>query len=182
MSEQSISVDGRVLGKLRMISVFLRRGQAGRNRSVERAMLRQMPPFRGLPEPRGFAATTYAFRTDAWEAFDGFRRLDRRVLRSFAIDPCPQADFNGADLLYFASLQSFVDRAEWAWFRYADPVAVTRQRHLFFYGNIELGDTLDIRLCGVTRGSRHCAHWCEIIRQSDGARIADVMTERLLAG
>jgi probable biosynthetic protein (TIGR04099 family) len=91
--------------------------------------------------------------------------------------PCPNTDFNGADLLYFASFQAFVDRAEWQRHRFAEPPVIA-SRSLFYYGNVDVGDMLSVRVIGESEDGRGIRHWTEVRRQSDGMKIADVTTEK----
>jgi probable biosynthetic protein (TIGR04098 family) len=56
-----------------------------------------------------------------------------------AIDPCPGQNFNGADFLYVATCPAFVDRADWAFFRPAQPLATTRRPDIVYRGNIDPG-------------------------------------------
>jgi probable biosynthetic protein (TIGR04099 family) len=91
--------------------------------------------------------------------------------------PCPNSDFNGADFLYFASFQAFVDRAEWQWRRFDEP-PVTASRSLFYYGNVDVGDTLSVRAIGHAEDEHGIRHWTEVRRKSDGMKIADVTTDK----
>jgi probable biosynthetic protein (TIGR04099 family) len=91
--------------------------------------------------------------------------------------PCPNSDFNGADFLYFASFQAFVDRAEWQWRRFDEPPVVA-SRSLFYYGNVDVGDTLSVRVVGSAEDEHGIRHWTEVHRKSDGMKIADVTTEK----
>jgi len=91
--------------------------------------------------------------------------------------PCPNNDFNGADFLYFASFQSFVDRAEWQRHRFAEP-PVTAKRSLHFYGNVNVGDGLDVVVVGEREDGQGITHWSEVRRGSDNQKIADVITEK----
>ncbi|PMX90526.1 hypothetical protein C1X54_39295, partial [Pseudomonas sp. GW460-13] len=61
------------------------------------------------------------FRCGDWRTHLGLDQARHRVCHTAEYLPCPCNDFNGADLLYFASFQAMVDRAEWQWRRDADP-------------------------------------------------------------
>jgi hypothetical protein len=59
-------------------------------------------------------------------------------------------------------------------------IARTRRRDLFYYGNADLGERLEVILC-AKRGGRvaddaEFHHWCRIYRQIDQSLIADVFT------
>lgn len=178
-SRQRVRVGGRICAEIEMISVFLRRTVAGRNRSVVRAP----PSVEGCVAPAAdgdqeLVASAYALRTGTWRHHAGFEREARASLRLHRLDPCPRADFNGAGFLYFASFQAFLDRAEWAWFREAAPVSQTRHREIFYFGNIELGETVRVELCGVRESADGSAHWCRVMREVDGSTIAEAFTRR----
>jgi probable biosynthetic protein (TIGR04099 family) len=91
--------------------------------------------------------------------------------------PCPNNDFNGADFLYFASFQSFVDRAEWQRHRFAEPPVIA-SRALHFYGNVNVGDVLSVQVVGERECGQGLTHWSEVRRGSDNLKIADVVTEK----
>jgi probable biosynthetic protein (TIGR04099 family) len=177
MSQHRLSVRGRDIGEIVMTSVFVKRTEAGRNRSIARVDVPGLPPVRPAPDFVDDAAMVAALRRDQWNAHLGFVRADAATLDRFVIDPCPAQDFNGADFLYFASFQAFVDRTEWAFFR-PDPRISTRHRDLVFHGNIEPGDRVAVLLRAVRRGKATIGHWCAIERESDAAPLADVFTLR----
>lgn len=174
-SQITVTLDGRAMAEVEMTSIFLRRAIPGRNGSVERAFV-QNPCTLSLGVARD--ATAHALRNGAWQEHMGFQREQRQRLNSFAFDPSPHDEFNGADFLYFASFQSAVDRAEWAWLRQEEPLMTTLRRDIVFQGNIELGDRLELHLCGVVEQDSRLTHWIEICRESDGSRIAEAMTVR----
>jgi probable biosynthetic protein (TIGR04098 family) len=90
--------------------------------------------------------------------------------------PVPQADFNGAGLLYFASYPVIVDRAEWEWRPVEDALALTTaRREVFFFGNVNPGDQVDVAVhdAHVPGELRHTA---ALFRVSDGRLIAEVST------
>ncbi len=179
-SVQTITVEGRPVATLTLLSIFLRRADAGDNRSVLRALPHPCPPMLAdAGSDTSLAPLCQRFRRQDWREHRGFHRADRQELASVAIDPCPHGDFNGAGFLYFASFQSILDRAEWALFRDVSANAVTTDRDLFYHGNINPGDRLTVRLCGERRdGASSLSHWFEIRRDSDDARIADGFTTK----
>jgi probable biosynthetic protein (TIGR04099 family) len=178
-SRHCIANDGRALATLSMISTFVRRTEAGNNRSVARAVFERL------------IGDTAPMSQDAMEMMEAAKRLRRARLDGIAdckpVDderrasvvflPCPNNDFNGADFLYFASFQSFVDRAEWQVHRFEHP-PVLASRDVFFHGNINVGDELQITFARSSMDRFRLAHWCEVFRVSDGQKIADVVTEK----
>jgi probable biosynthetic protein (TIGR04099 family) len=182
MSVHEIAVRGRVLGEVVMTSLFVKRMEAGRNRSIARVEVAGLPPVVSSREFADYQDTVAALRRDSWKEHLGFARADAAALDRLVLDPCPAQDFNGADFLYFSSFQAFVDRAEWAFFRPLDPRTTTRRRDIVYHGNIEPGDRVVVLLRGRRRDPGGVDHWCRIERESDAAPIADVFTLRQFSG
>jgi probable biosynthetic protein (TIGR04099 family) len=177
MSVHRLAVRGRSVGEVVMTSVFVKRMQAGLNRSIARVEVSGLPPVEPAPEFAGYAAMVAAMRRGHWAEHLGFIRADAAALDRLVIDPCPAQDFNGADFLYFSSFQAFVDRAEWAFLR-PNPRVTTRRRDIVYHGNIEPGDRVAIVLRAVRRGAGTLGHWCGIAREGDAAPLADIFTLR----
>lgn len=172
-------------GTIEMLSAFVRRDRPGSNHRVHRARPGGVADD-GELAGSSLLATAAAqlveagrqFRAGEWQR-DGFRPDERRVLGEFLFLPCPSADFNGAGFLYCASFQAIVERAEWHWFRQPQ-AAPTLRREIHFFGNLEVGDAVLIRLCGERRNGRSMVHWSDITRASDGKTIAQVVTSKSL--
>jgi probable biosynthetic protein (TIGR04099 family) len=162
-----------------MISVFLRRMVNGSNRAVERGAVverGEVPLDRRSAAALGLVRVARLLRSnEPWE-HRGFQRTGRETLARHRFAPCPRNDFNGAEFLYFASFQAIVDRAEWAWWGDGESSIVSRE--IYFHGNIDVGETLSVVLCGLRQGASRLAHWCEVVRDGDGQKIADVFTLR----
>lgn len=167
-------------GGVTMLSTFIRRTRERDNRSVVRAM----PTVAGnwtsaapseVATQLGLMARR--FRNGDWGQYLGLRQERDRVSHSVDFLPCPYNDFNGADLLYFASFQAIVDRAEWQWRRPVDPPTLS-QRDLFFHGNVNVGEALELTFSALREDDEGMAHWCEIRRQADGEKIADIVTRK----
>ncbi|MGO3406888.1 Pnap_2097 family protein [Marinomonas sp.] len=110
----------------------------------------------------------------------------------FVYQPCPYADFNGADFLYFAQFQAVMDRAER--FFQSDLQALnhisernsmalwqTVERTICYYGNINLDDGLEANLYAMPsadQDSSLLSHCGRLYRQSDHALIANVITRK----
>jgi probable biosynthetic protein (TIGR04099 family) len=182
MSVHRLAVRGRGVGEIVMTSVFVKRMQAGLNRSIARVEVSGLPPVETVPECADYAAGVAALRRGHWAEHFGFARANADALDRLVVDPCPAQDFNGADFLYFSSFQAFVDRAEWAFFRPVNPRATTRRRDIVYHGNIEPGDRVVVVLRAVRRGDSELGHWCRIERESDSSPLADVFTMRRDAG
>jgi probable biosynthetic protein (TIGR04099 family) len=178
MSVHEVGVRGRPLGEIVMTSLFVKRMEEGRNRSIARVEVPGLPPVVASREFADYQETVAALRRDSWNEHLGFVRADAPVLDRFVVDPCPAQDFNGADFLYFSSFQAFVDRAEWAFFRPLDPRTTTRRRDIVYHGNIEPGDRVAVVLRGRRLDVGGVDHWCRLERESDAMPIADVFTSR----
>jgi probable biosynthetic protein (TIGR04099 family) len=134
--------------------------------------------------------------TELWRLARGMRCRQRDKhydfdLRSlseeswFGFRPCPRHDFNGAGFLCFASFQSIVDRAHWS--RATDDETATqpRSRDVFYYGNIDVGDSVRVIRAGkrvgpARRSGRDIGIWDKIIREADGETIAEVFTRKII--
>ena len=167
---------GNEIVDLSMSSAFVTRGEARSNRAVARAALATLP---------GEVAPMPESAAQMMQMSKRLRVADRAALPDLApaafepieFLPCPNGDFNGADFLYFASFQAFVDRAEWQWRRFEEPPLVTN-RSLFYYGNVDVGDTLSVRMVGHAESEQGIRHWTQVRRMSDGMKIADITTEK----
>lgn len=166
-----------------MVSTFVFRRELGNNQSVTRASFAAIDSVvdEVLPEHAvKLMQLSKQFRTDDWQNHFGFKRNDKKVLQEAAFKPCPNHDFNGANFLYFASFQAFVDRAEWQWFNFKE-IPQLKDRDLFYYGNINVGDSLTVRLCALMTNEESITHWCEVVREN-GTKIADIFTHKRFKG
>ncbi|KVW92000.1 Pnap_2097 family protein [Burkholderia cepacia] len=178
-SEQRIRHGDDEAGIVRMMSTFVTREHAGSNRSVAKA---RMTGIDGRTGPVPADALAMAERAKKLRVRDAsivpaLAGLAEGDGASVSFLPCPNMDFNGADLLYFASFQAFVDRAEWQHYRFEQaPVLAARQ--LYFHGNLDIGDSLTVRFARARSDADGLLHWSEIVRDGDGTKIADVITQK----
>ena len=178
-SRHVLQAQGQAAALVEMLSAFVRRAQPGSNRNVVRAAMAD--------------AATHAPDPELWAAAEAFVRRGR-ALRAmqpelvandgYSLDftPCPNSDFNGADLLYFSAFQAMVDRAEWAWMLHTQPPgrpAALRERELVFHGNLDLGDSVRIQLQPQAADQGMLHHHSTLQRKSDAALIAQVFTRKL---
>jgi probable biosynthetic protein (TIGR04099 family) len=178
MSRHRMAVGGAPIGEITMTSTFVRRLCGGGNHRIARV---ELPALRGMAldaEAARCAAETAALRSDCWDAHLSFTRSGAKVIDRFFVDPCPAQDFNGADFLYFASFQAFVDRAEWAFFRPRPPFPTTRARDLIYLGNIDPGERLVLSLLQAFSEPKSLRHWYRLQREQDEAVVAEVFTIR----
>lgn len=174
LSVQTIHANGTPIGAVTLQSIFLKRATEGDNLSVLRASPHPAPRFAPVPTADApFASLCQRFRRNDWEEHRTFRRDRRHPDGEVVVDPCPTVDFNGAGFLYFASFLTIMDRADWALERTAGAGWVTTGRELFYYGNINPGDRVIVRRCGNDDGADRRVRWFDILRESDGKRIAD---------
>lgn len=176
-SEHDVRLGERIVGQLALLSTFVSRHVPGDNRSVSKACLRdtQAPVTQPPQVLQQLHADNRRIRGGDWHSHYG---IDRQSTEAHVLDftPCPDIDFNGADLLYFANFQAMVERAEWALLGLRHP-GLIRQRELHFYGNLNINDNLQIRLYTGQPGQRE-PHWCEVFRRSDFFKLADVFTHK----
>lgn len=178
-SRHVLQAQGQTAGRLEMLSAFVRRAQPGSNRSVVRAAMDETSA--PTPDPAlSTAAEAFVQRGRAHRAMEPSRANEPAYTLDFT--PCPNNDFNGADLLYFSAFQSMVDRAEWAWMLHTQPPgrpAALRERELVFFGNLDLGDSVKIQLQPQAGDHGGLCHQSVLQRQSDGVCIARVVTRKL---
>jgi probable biosynthetic protein (TIGR04099 family) len=173
-----ISVHARQVAEIAMISTFVKRVVARRNHAIARVEVPGLPPVVHDAQTAAFAAETAALRSNGWSAHMGLQHGAASIVERLLIDPCPGQDFNGADFLYFASYQAFIDRAEWAHFRQREPLLTTRRRDIIYRGNIDPGERVVATLRQYQRRDAHLVHWYRLERDTDAAAIADVFTAR----
>ena len=101
-------------------------------------------------------------------------------------DPSPYYDFNGANLLYFASYPTISDTIERRLAnasRAADEPdwalrTSTTARDVFYYRNLDIGESITGRLRTLRRSAEDVVLHCSLVRARDGALLADVFTKK----
>lgn len=181
-SRHRLSVAGKPVGEVELVSAFVRRASGGGNHSVARVALDAFPPP-VAPRMGGLASLAADLRAGRRTRHFGFdlHAAEAETSAAFEIDPCPAQDFNGAGFLYFSSFVGFVDRAEWHFDgrRAARATrAVTLARDVFFHGNIDPGERLRVRWLATRRGEGRLVHRCLLERAGDGTRLAEAFTLR----
>ena len=184
LSSHAVVCNDQALARVTMGSVFLRRNVVGSNRHVERAVLPAAAAWAiGTLDGADLLENARSLRSQNWQRHVGFDRASADELADFTFRPCPYSDLNGADFLYFASFQSIVDRAEWQWTQKVRSPLATKRREIFYYGNIDVGDSVRIVLRAKRPNTdgfsgRKVSHWCQIYRIGDERLIADVFTDK----
>lgn len=173
-----VAVRGRPIATIAMTSTFVRRTQRGKNHTIARVEVPGLPPVVSHPSALAFAVESAALRSNVWVEHLGLARSRATAIDRFIVDPCPGQDFNGANFLYFASFQAFVDRAEWAYFRPQAPFPMTRRRDTIYRGNVDPGERVIVSLLQMRRSHQTLVHWYRLEREQTGRAIADVFTVR----
>lgn len=166
---------GRLVAEVEMISAFVRRHAPGANRSIARVRLDPSASAVRAGDRARLAEDGLRGRGD--RAREEEPAPDGGEIGTFAFEPCPHLDFNGAGLLYFSSFVAAVDRAEWRLLGRTTPLASTRERRATFHGNVEPGEGLSLRLLAVP-GLGVRAHRALIASGSDGRLLAEIDTLR----
>ena len=174
-----LSIEGRMVAEVEVISTFVKRMTPGVNRSAAAATPLGLPPLAGRRAPlTGFAAEASTLRAERWRTHFGFERSAGSPQAELLIDACPAQDFNGAGYLYCAMFQAFVDRAEWFFFRNTGCKLVSRRRDIIYRGNIDVGDRVVVSLMAVLQDDSSLIHWCRLTRQCGHELLADIFTDR----
>jgi probable biosynthetic protein (TIGR04099 family) len=140
-----LSVEGRNIGRVELISAFVHREIEGSNHSIARVMVRRQepPPF----DSNHLARTAADMRNGRILTYWGLPVTSTTPLRSFRFHPSTSQEFNGAGLFYFAEFQALADRALDQWFPDRKPVV---RREVFFLGNIEKMESVFFDLVGCS--------------------------------
>lgn len=137
----TLSVKGRTVGRVELLSTFVHREVEGSNHAIARVTVRDARerPF----EYSRLAKSAADIRNSRLRIYWGMPLGAAKALRSFRFDPCPSQEFNGAGLFYFAEFQAVADRALEIWFPRRKP---TVRRDVFFLGNIEHNESVSFDL------------------------------------
>jgi probable biosynthetic protein (TIGR04098 family) len=114
---------------------------------------------------------------------------DSRCLHEEVYEPSPYVDFNGARLLYFATYPTLSDNCERAYVneaargqRTADWAvrASTRARHVFYFANLNLGESVAVRIHYSQAFEDVHLFASSIVRLRDQRRMARIFTVKSL--
>ncbi len=188
-SRHRLSVDGRKMGVVTLVSTFVRRtGASGGNHAVARVAVPGLPELAAGVAAGSAAdpARTLAERAAAFRRGRGPERLGLGVrtaspVTTLTATPCPGLDFNGAGFLYFATFVALADRTEWQAFPPQALHATTTAREVYFYGNADPGEPLAIHLTAARTAPGGLVHHCRVERAETGAALADIFTTRRVA-
>ncbi len=172
-----------------MMSTLVTRTEQGNNQSVVRTALvhhrmhhSEQPDTAYLLEAaRQMTASARHHRSDV-VCSQPERPESLETGARYRVWPCPHSDFNGADFLYFANFQQAADRAEWPMFGLSQhQLWLTTERRVSYYGNINLGDALDLECIHHEQTDGVLTHRLCVKRVSDGEKIADIVTRKAAA-
>jgi len=136
-TRHELSLHGRSVGAVELISTFVHRTIKDNNHSIARVTLPERQGRRFQPSP--LAQNAVDIRNGRLGTHFGFSVLAHRALRTFKFDPSASQEFNGAGLFYFAEYQALADRALENWFPCKGPVV---RKDVFFLGNIERNESV----------------------------------------
>ena len=136
-TSHDVFAEGGKIGRVELISAFVRREIHGCNHSLARAAVRtpQAAPYKF----NQLAKTAADIRNLRIATYWGLPVTAKEPLRSFRYDPAVSQEFNGAGLFYFAEFQALAERALDVWLPEREPL---KRRDVFFLGNIERSEGL----------------------------------------
>lgn len=176
VSQHQLCVGEERLASVELISTLVTRQEQGNNQSACRSGL--FVPSVELINPmagRGLSELAKSFRSQQWQSLWGIEHNRQTDSGEVTFRPSPMGHFNGADFLYCAHFQSLADEAEWQ-LSSGQQLWQTADRLLCYYGNINLGELLRYGFRVWQQQDGQLRHWLEVTRQSDGQRIADIVT------
>jgi probable biosynthetic protein (TIGR04099 family) len=136
-TRHELSVHGRSVGTVELISTFVHRIIKGNNHSIARVTLREPQAQRFEWSP--LAKNAADIRHGRLRTHFGLPVSAEKELLTFRFNPSISQEFNGAGLFYFAEFQALADRALENWFPSKGPVS---RREVFFLGNIEKNESV----------------------------------------
>jgi probable biosynthetic protein (TIGR04099 family) len=178
LSTHQLEHNGMSCGKLIMVSTLVRHQDPNDNLTLTAAKL----AFEGVSRPvqehwLHLINDSRNLRKDIppcnWDCV----HQSENTLPEFVYSPTPSIDFNGAGLLYFANFQAIVEQAEWFW-ACNDEQWPIRERQLSYYGNLNIGDHIQVVCRSLKYTDSSLDQWVSLYRTSDNKKIGDVLTKR----
>lgn len=173
ISSHVIMKADRVVARVMMLSTFVYREECGNNQSVAKTEI----VMSASADNPSLSAPAFLLLKQHKQ----LRHYQPAIVGRFIYQPCPYSDFNGADFLYFAAFQQVADRAEQAFISEMGNHAslwITQRRSLFYYGNINIGDSLIVELSSYTMKANTMAVEMRIKRNSDGFVLMDIIYQK----
>ncbi|WP_439617946.1 Pnap_2097 family protein [Shinella sp.] len=168
LTRHHLSCGERPIGTVELLSLFVTRSRAGDNRSIMRTALSNRRSAAGVEST--LAKTAAALRAGTLRShFD--LATDSAPLSSHRFQPDRLPEFNGAGLFYCVEFQTIASRALASW-RPAEDRTIG-DRDVFFFGNIDAGETIEAELAAETPNSP--TQLCRL-KRSDGKTIGVVFS------
>jgi probable biosynthetic protein (TIGR04098 family) len=159
---------------VQMVSIFVKKPVFDDNRSLAGG---HPDPLRAIPQTD--APSKALDMLERWKHHKTTPPADPREGHVHRQSVCPTTDFNGARLLYFANFQHMLDQAEWFTLNHDRmQFASSEVRRLYFYGNVNFDDVVEVRFRNVDWEGDVRTHDADIVRQRDGSRLAVVETRK----
>ncbi|MBX4871049.1 DNA gyrase [Rhizobium bangladeshense] len=161
-----VSVGVGVIAVVEILSAFVARAKHGDNRSLTKMGMATGSATPLLPN--SLAAAAALFRRGQLNVGSDISSEELTVVNVKKIRPSLQEEFNGAGLLYFANFQALATRAIYD----ALPPSKLMRRDVFFHGNINFGDTIELRVRASVDQGRYFVEF----HRGDGSRLGLVAT------
>ena len=175
LSRHELSIRTGAIGSIELISTFIARLRSGDNHSIARVVIAGLPDIDQLEHPGALAKLAAAMR--AGEVTEHFGLLVGRdkLLAGKGLVPDENRDFNGAGLLYFANFPLIADSIINSEFKLQPTQLGHLDRDVFYSGNVNPGETVDIHLTNAVVAEGKFASLVRILRQ-DRTVIAQIFT------
>lgn len=175
LSRHELSIGSVAIGSIELISSFVARMRSGDNHSIVRVAIAGLPDIDRREHSGSLASLAAAMR--AGEVAEHFGLLVRRdrSLASKVFAPDENRDFNGAGLLYFANFPLIADSIINSEFKLLPTQLAHLDRDVFYSGNVNSGETVDIHLTNAVVAAGKFASLVRILRR-DRTVIAKIFT------
>lgn len=152
LSTHALFVDRHAVGTVTMVTAFIRREVAGQNARVART------PVEGLDMLPDVEAPDASVQPPS-----GAPVRPADCAGEVTFTPCPDEDFNGAGFLYFPAYVAFANRASCAILGRPFRDGALRGRRVTYFGNVDDGVPIIVRVCVPVPVSGGTEHRCAII-------------------
>lgn len=179
LSVHHLRMQDKDIGQIIMVSTLVRHQNLSDNLTLTAAKLAFNGEIATIPDKwQRLIKDSRQLRLDALPSEWQFADKSEIKPDTYSYFPVPSLDFNGAGLLYFASFQAIAEVAEWHWDCIEEqwPIA---HRHISYYGNLNVGDRLNIVCRNITLNDQSLRIWLSFYRNSDQIKIGDVLTHRI---
>lgn len=161
-----VSIGVGIIAVVEILSAFVARAKDGDNRSLTKMGIATGSAAPLLPN--SLAAAAASFRRGQLNVGSDISLAELTVVNAKTIRPSLHEEFNGAGLLYFANFQALATRA----IEDSQLPSKLMQRDVFFHGNINPGETIELRV----RASGDYGRCFVEFHRGDGSRLGLVTT------